>query len=253
MMAWLVDPPAGSAYSQRIFATEAEARDYEARCPGGTKVVAGVDTRLIPRSREEGGASAPPTHCLIHSHIALHEGVCYLCAPAHTSKGPERRTGKLWHGLTAQPRRRYDDAPTPPERSEATVESKPPRIGTVTAATIATEAVRLVGGNRAYMHGDKSLNFANTAALWNAILTSILRREGLDRSWLPILTPLDVANMLEAFKIARRYSGTHNLDDYIDGAGYAACGGEIAERASQVQPLGSPTPTRAAERDGCAT
>ncbi|MCR4341662.1 MAG: DUF6378 domain-containing protein [Gemmatimonadaceae bacterium] len=45
------------------------------------------------------------------------------------------------------------------------------------------------------------------------------------------LTPLDVANMMEAMKIARRKSGSHNIDDYIDGAGYAACAGEIAERA----------------------
>jgi hypothetical protein len=35
--------------------------------------------------------------------------------------------------------------------------------------------------------------------------------------------------MLEALKIARRYSGAHNIDDYIDGAGYAGCAGEIAD------------------------
>ena len=36
--------------------------------------------------------------------------------------------------------------------------------------------------------------------------------------------------MLETFKIARRYSGSHNVDDYVDGAGYAGCAGEIAEK-----------------------
>ncbi len=37
----------------------------------------------------------------------------------------------------------------------------------------------------------------------------------------------DVANLMEGMKIARRYSGSFNVDDYIDGAGYAAVAGEI--------------------------
>jgi hypothetical protein len=40
--------------------------------------------------------------------------------------------------------------------------------------------------------------------------------------------------MMEGMKIARRYSGSHNVDDYVDGAGYAACAGEIAERQEQI-------------------
>lgn len=101
----------------------------------------------------------------------------------------------------------------------------------VTATYICETAANLVGGDRAVTHGDKTANFTNTAALWNALLECKARRLGWPSyDTLPRLDALDVANMLEAFKIARRYSGTHNLDDYIDGAGYAGCAGEIAEK-----------------------
>jgi len=100
-----------------------------------------------------------------------------------------------------------------------------------TAAAICAEACSLVGGDRAITHGDKALNFTNTADAWNAILRAKARKAGWPTHDVFVtLDAVDVCNMLEAFKIARRYSGTHNIDDYIDGAGYAGCAGEIAER-----------------------
>lgn len=95
----------------------------------------------------------------------------------------------------------------------------------VSAQSICEEAARLVGGDRQVAHGDKTINFQNTADFWTALLRAKARRDGAPGT---PLTALDVANMLEAFKIARRYSGSHNPDDYIDGAGYAGCAGEIA-------------------------
>jgi hypothetical protein len=91
-----------------------------------------------------------------------------------------------------------------------------------TAASICADAVALVGGDRQVTHGDKFVNFKNIALIWTAILQAKPMPAPLDA--------LDVANMLEAMKIARRYSGSHNIDDYVDGAGYAGCAGEIAER-----------------------
>jgi hypothetical protein len=105
-----------------------------------------------------------------------------------------------------------------------------------TAASICADAAALVGGDRQVTHGDKTINFQNTADLWNAILQAKARRCGwTTRSFVEALDALaldalDVANMLEAFKIARRYSGSHNIDDYVDGAGYAGCAGEVAEK-----------------------
>jgi hypothetical protein len=39
---------------------------------------------------------------------------------------------------------------------------------------------------------------------------------------------------MESMKIARRYTGAFNVDDYIDGAGYAACAGEVKDKRETV-------------------
>lgn len=95
------------------------------------------------------------------------------------------------------------------------------------AAAICRDAAALVSGDRQNSHGDMLTNMRNIASIWNAILCA---KQG--RQW-PQPTPLtaaDVANMLEALKIARRYSGVHNRDDYTDGAGYAGVAGQVAEQ-----------------------
>lgn len=103
-----------------------------------------------------------------------------------------------------------------------------------TAGAICITAAQLVSGDRAATHGDKSINFQNIADIWNAILRAKVRRDG-HLVVLDALDALDVANMLEAFKIARRYSGAFNLDDYIDAAGYAGCAGEIASKIASKE------------------
>lgn len=97
------------------------------------------------------------------------------------------------------------------------------------ASDICTKAGELVSGDRAATHGDKLQNHLNIATFWNAYLGPKLQP---GREW---ITALDVANMMELLKIARRITGGHNIDDYIDGAGYAACAGEIAETLSGVK------------------
>lgn len=93
----------------------------------------------------------------------------------------------------------------------------------MTAEEIAKQAAALVSGDRATTHGDKVANYTNVAHIWNGVLMAagILNKP---------MTALDACNLMEALKIARRYSGRHNVDDYVDGAGYAACAGEIAEK-----------------------
>lgn len=114
------------------------------------------------------------------------------------------------------------------------------------ASTICKTAAELIGGDRQVKHGDKAINFRNTALIWNAIIEAKAQQDGLH--WELQLDALDVANMLEAFKIARRYSGSHNLDDYIDGAGYAGCAGEVAESTSSIQQMGSTALRDSSER-----
>ena len=95
------------------------------------------------------------------------------------------------------------------------------------AKEIALRAADLVGGDRAVTHGGKLDNHARIADVWNGILSAAGKKP---------FRPLDahdVANLMEGMKIARRYTGAFNPDDYIDGAGYAAVAGEV--RAEQIR------------------
>ena len=92
-----------------------------------------------------------------------------------------------------------------------------------TASEIAARASDLVGGDRDRQHGQKSDNFERIATMWNAYLA--IRRHPDAQ-----LTAVDVGHMMAAMKLARTQSGALNVDDYVDGAGYLACAGEIAQR-----------------------
>ena len=81
---------------------------------------------------------------------------------------------------------------------------------------ILATASEYVSIDRAATHGDAEDNFSRTADLWNAYL-------GMDD-----ITSIDVAVMLAMLKVARIRSNPTHVDNWIDLAGYAACGGEIA-------------------------
>ncbi|MEZ0171015.1 DUF6378 domain-containing protein [Microvirga sp. TS319] len=105
------------------------------------------------------------------------------------------------------------------------------------ATAIASSAADLIGGDRAKTHGDALETFSRTASLFNGILTAagIATSRPLDAH--------DVCNLLEGLKIARRYSGSFNIDDYIDGAGYAACAGEVRQRLTALRKSDPPRST----------
>lgn len=89
------------------------------------------------------------------------------------------------------------------------------------AKEICFAAANLVGGDRESQHGPKEINHENIAKLWQAFLE--IRQDPAAP-----LRPLDAALMLALLKIARTQLGSHNIDDYVDLAGYAAVAGEIA-------------------------
>jgi len=97
----------------------------------------------------------------------------------------------------------------------------------------------LVAGDRERQHGDKLENHGNIAALWDAYL----RRAAYMKHRLHVppgtIGPEDAASMMELLKVARRLAGDFNIDDAIDGAGYAAVYGEIASRTHN-RPTGEP-------------
>lgn len=90
------------------------------------------------------------------------------------------------------------------------------------ATEIAGRASDLVGGDRDRQHGAKHDNFARIATMWNAWLQT--RRYPAKP-----LSAHDVGIMMALMKAARTQSGSLNIDDYVDGAGYLACAGEVAQ------------------------
>ena len=96
-------------------------------------------------------------------------------------------------------------------------------------------AERCVNGDREQDYGSPEDNFRTIAKMWSAYLSAAPCMEdpetgiaGVVREQKIInLTPYDVAAMLALLKIARIASGHSKADNWIDLAGYAACGGEL--------------------------
>ena len=88
----------------------------------------------------------------------------------------------------------------------------------MTRPEILDKAKECVCGQREQDYGSPENNFARIADLWNAYM----RDTGV------VFSSVDVAMMLGLLKIARIKTGTGTTDSFVDLAGYAACGGEIA-------------------------
>lgn len=91
----------------------------------------------------------------------------------------------------------------------------------MTRESILERARVCVCGEREQDYGSPERNFETIADLWSAYLrgTGLITEAELD--------PHDVAAMLALLKIARIASGHAKDDNWIDLAGYAACGGEL--------------------------
>jgi hypothetical protein len=111
------------------------------------------------------------------------------------------------------------------------------------APDIANKAAELIGGDRAQTHGDMHAHFAHVAAIWTAYLGRQLEAP---------LSAVDVPHMMGLLKIARTKSGGVNVDDWIDGAGYIACAGEIASY-SRMDNRGAGLPAQAASAQASGT
>jgi hypothetical protein len=86
---------------------------------------------------------------------------------------------------------------------------------TVTRADVLDTAKDYVTKDRAAEHGDMETNFSTIAQYWSVHLDAQI-------------TPTDVAVMMNLLKVARIKSNPKSKDNWVDGAGYMACGGEIA-------------------------
>lgn len=75
------------------------------------------------------------------------------------------------------------------------------------------------------------INLHTIAAFWNVYIAVLLSRQSSNDI---SLTSFDVATMMELSKIARRATGDHNVDNYIDACGYAAIAGAAAEQRDET-------------------
>lgn len=92
--------------------------------------------------------------------------------------------------------------------------------------TILQTASEIVTKDREQAYGSPEDNFAAIADLWS----NYLFHKGKNNGGNVKLDAHDVAVMMCLLKIARIASGQKKDDNYIDLAGYAACGGEIATK-----------------------
>lgn len=92
------------------------------------------------------------------------------------------------------------------------------------------KATEIVCGEREDQYGSPEDNFAMIAELWSAYMKHSVKAE-------------DVALLMALLKIARVSTGAYKADSYIDLAGYAACGMEIASKKSaEVRMQDEPEP-----------
>ena len=98
----------------------------------------------------------------------------------------------------------------------------------ITRQSILDDAKRCVCGDRDQQYGSPENSFAAIGALWGEYLW---HKYGLGKSvnavGINFITPEDVAAMMVLFKCARIATGQNKADNWVDIAGYAACGGEI--------------------------
>ncbi len=105
--------------------------------------------------------------------------------------------------------------------SEIQATDKPIKCAQVTRAHVLDTAKGYVSQDRQADHGAPENTFQTHADLWTAYIKG---KTGQSVN----LTAVDVAAMMVLFKMGRVAANPNHLDNWIDSAGYSACGGELA-------------------------
>lgn len=110
-------------------------------------------------------------------------------------------------GLSAEVKRSYVE----------TNDLPPAPVEVVTRSKILSTAKSYITRDRQADHGDAEDNFSRIAGYWSLHTGTTL-------------TATDVAVMMALLKVARIKQNPQHVDNWVDGAGYFACGGEIANK-----------------------
>ena len=95
----------------------------------------------------------------------------------------------------------------------------------MTRKEILEKAMSCVNGDRDEQYGKPENSFDTIAKFWTVYLNAARNGEILTST--VNIKGSDVAAMLALMKVARISAGVFKADNWIDLAGYAACGGEI--------------------------
>nr|DAH47782.1 MAG TPA: hypothetical protein [Caudoviricetes sp.] len=93
----------------------------------------------------------------------------------------------------------------------------------MTRTELLETARKTVCGDREQDYGSPENSFQRIAEFWRTYLNQQI-------------TPVDVAAMMALLKLARVAEGHGKADNWVDLAGYAACGAEIESSAVQNAP-----------------
>lgn len=87
---------------------------------------------------------------------------------------------------------------------------------------ILAQAGEIIDGSRQELYGDPAASFGRAAKIWSAIL-------GIE------ISPSQVAMCLAGVKLSRLAHVHDHVDSWVDLAGYAALGGEVATATEQTE------------------
>ena len=93
----------------------------------------------------------------------------------------------------------------------------------ITRQTILDEAAKCVTSDRNTQYGEPEDSFRMIAELWGPYIRQKCVSAGAD----VCICAEEVAAMMALFKISRIATGQNKADNWIDGCGYLACGGEV--------------------------
>lgn len=109
--------------------------------------------------------------------------------------------------------------PLTPTIKDSGDSEKDPTESKMTRESILKKAIEITSTDREKQYGPPERNFETIAAMW----TAYMRAKGHDI----VFSPCDSAAMMILLKVSRIAGGSESMDNWIDVAGYAACGGEI--------------------------
>ncbi|QHB37792.1 hypothetical protein I5G63_gp051 [Mycobacterium phage Imvubu] len=140
------------------------------------------------------------------------QGCAYLAPPSLEQQADELRVHPAWTD------------PDHPDTVGYTMPQVPPVLDPNNPASyqqpreqVLTTAASLICGDRQASYGDATESFARLGRLWSEVL-------GME------VTPEQVALCLVQLKVSRLVVSPTHEDSWVDIAGYAALGGEIAQR-----------------------